>query len=135
MEVVIRGGTPDDVNFVKATWAKSLYNGSSYYSPMDSKTFLMEQTRVIQNILLKASISLRVACLPDDPSIVLGYAVLNWENSRPILNYIYVKGSFRQQGIANKLLEGADIEYYTARTDKGDALFKKKNYKFNSFLT
>ncbi len=134
MEVVIRGGTQDDMSFIYSTWLRGLYHGSNYYSEIDRQAYFKNKSRDIRNTLLKASSSLRIACIADSPEVILGYAVLDWANTTPVLHWVYVKSAFRGKNIAKQLLEGAAIDTVTHITDLGNEIRKKKKLKFNPYL-
>lgn len=133
MEIVIRGGNADDLNFVRSTWLKGLYYGNSYCSEIDQTSFFKGQGQIIADALLNPSNSLRVACLKEDPSVVLGYVLVGW-NAPIAIHWVYVKSAFRKQGIANSLLSDVKADTVTSITDLGNKIRKTKGYKFNPYL-
>ena len=95
----IRLASPDDISFIYSSWLKSYRFGSHVGKQTRSMVFFEEYREIIDTILARSSVI--VACLEDDPHIILGYVV-----SEPgIVHYGFIKESFREMGIFNKLLD------------------------------
>ena len=129
--ITARPAEASDLNFIYATMLNSLYYGCPFYSAIDKKSFFYHYQQVIKQMLLKRSISLIVACLDDEPDIILG-----WVAHEPtIVHFVYVKNAWRKQGIATQLLKGcSQLSFVTHITALGDNIRKEKGLKFDPFL-
>jgi hypothetical protein len=127
--VSIRTARADDVPFLFATWLRGLYYGAPLYDEIPKDTFMSHYHKVLEKLLLSASIS--VACLKDDPDVILGYAVYRGD----ILDFVFVKSAWRGIGLAHMLIPD-DIRYVTHLTRTGLSIMKKHPGKFvyNPFL-
>ncbi len=130
MEVVIRGATKSDMSFIYSTWLRGVYHGCSYYSKMESRAFYSSYTRLIAIVLVPASV--RIACLPTDPDVIIGYAVIGF--TKDVIHWVYVKSAFRKQGVAKELLKDVTFDTVTHITDMSSDIIDKKKFKFNPFL-
>lgn len=64
-------------------------------------------------IMMRAHVS--IACDPDEPSVILGYAVHELpDNSPPVIHYVQVKRDLQRKGVASALLEHAQIRRESA---------------------
>lgn len=122
----IRRSVPADGAFVFATWLKSLYYGNSWFREIEKEHFMTVYRTVISKLVRESVVE--VACLSDDPNVLIGYMV----HSGPTLHYIYVKKAWRQFGVA-KLLVG-DKKFHTTSHLTNLGLKLKKDLAFNPFL-
>lgn len=101
-KVVVRelmGGS--DHAFIYSTWRNALW----YAERRDEKEadhFYKSASEKIAALLKNPDIHVRIACLADDPDMLLGWAVL--QNDR--LEFIYVKIDYRRKGIGHILSKG-----------------------------
>lgn len=123
----IRGPREDDFNFIMATWLKTSYYGHPYFKEVEKKAFFHHYAKFIQSILLAPRTIIKVACLPDDPDIILGYAVY----SDATVHQVYVKAPWRLKGIARSLLAEAQLTTCSHLTKVGNEIRKKKGLDFN----
>lgn len=121
-----RPPVPADEAFVFATWLKSVYYGNSWFKGIEKNHFMTAYRRVIGSLLLQSTTE--VACLSDDPDVVVGYIVY----SSDTLHYVYVKKAWRQLGVARKLANGKQFKRCTHLTETGVKL--KKDLAFEPFL-
>lgn len=140
--VMHRQGQEGDINFIYATWLQALYYGNGWsrnvepvagapvdiYSSMDRDVFFKNYNNIIQKILIKPSVSVNIACLIEDPDVILGYSVTEPE----VLHFVFVKDVWRRMGIARDLIP-ADTKTVTHLTRIGRGL-KPKEWGFNPFL-
>lgn len=96
----IREAQESDFAFIYSTWLKGLRYGNDTYEKIDKKAYFEKYHHIIEKILEHPSTYIMVACLGDDPSTILGYAVRSGEN---IIHYVHVKNAFRRFGIATAL--------------------------------
>ena len=92
-----------DIGMILATWRNHLW----YDEPRDESKadeFFRTATRNIKKVIRHPDTRIKVACLKDDPIIIIGYAVINKKN----LEWAYVKIDYREKGIATMLAKGCD---------------------------
>lgn len=72
-----------------------------------------------------------VACLTEDPDVLLGYAI----SSPEALHYVFVKEAWRRRGIASRLLGPVGAyKHVTHLTEATEELRNKYRMGFNPFL-
>ncbi len=95
----IREAIPSDIPFIYNSWLKSFRFGNLDSRTMRTSVFYENYREVVDNILEQSQVV--VACLPDEPSVILGYMVFH----KSIIHYMFVKESFRRLGIATTLFK------------------------------
>lgn len=123
--IVIRPGVSSDIAFIYATFLQGLYHGSEYFSDVPRDTFFDNYKLVIEALLQRASV--RVACLEEDPDVILGYCVYK-DNA---LHWVYTKKPWRKMGIARALIP-VGIDTVTHLTSVGKSVMPKE-WKYNPF--
>lgn len=125
----------EDKNFIFSTWLNGLFYGHSYFSHMPKDLFMTNYHRVIGDLLENPNVTIRVACLKEDTSVILGYAVSRSAYDTSVLDYMFVKPAWRKIGIAKSLLP-QNLSAVTHLTKPGAALLKTKlpTVVFNPFL-
>lgn len=104
IEVKIRPfDAEQDSGFLYSTMPKGVYFGSSSRQTYYRNDFFIHFQKYMKELLTHAKVS--VACMQDDPRIILGYSVF----ADTILHFVYVKELFRKQGIATLLLKNQPI--------------------------
>jgi hypothetical protein len=93
---VLRPAEEDDLGFVIASWVQS-YRQQALARDAGA-AYPRQQRRIIQHLLEHANVL--VACAPDEPRLILGYAVTGPQ----VVHYVYVKQDFRRIGIARALV-------------------------------
>ena len=126
IDITIREPKVEDISFLLSTFLKGLYYGSRFWALVDQEAFFSNYEPFIKQLLIKSKVS--VACLTEDPDVILGYSIFN----NTTLHFIFVKKSYRKLGIA-RLLFPKDITMVSHITDSGDSIRKKLNLKFNPF--
>lgn len=127
----IRAYQESDKNFILSTFLKGLYYGNKYYGMIDKKSYMDNYKLVANAMLVNPKISIKVACLPEDPSVILGYSILSRDNKAIV--WVFVKTPWRLKGIGKSLLPSS-IEVYTHFSDLGLQLITKfKNVIFDPF--
>lgn len=125
----IRDYTLDDANFILATFLRGLYYGDSWFSAMPKDVFMRHYKPVIEALLKTRTI--KVACLKEDPSVILGYSMLS--NDYQTIDWVFVKSAWRKQGIGRSLLPQYPT-CVTHLTKLGQTLLTKfPNAIFNPF--
>ena len=127
--IAFRSGTLEDASFIFSTWLKGLRFGNDWCSLIDSKVYFSVYHKVIENILSKPNVSVKVACLKEDPGVILGYSV--YSGTR--LDWCHVKKSWRNIGLARDLVP-TNIATVSHLTSVGRSILKKhQSVSFNPF--
>ena len=91
----------------------------------------MENYHKVAEALIKNCL-IKVACLKDDPEVILGYAILS--KVHPAIHFFFVKIAWRGIGIARSLVP-KDTHSATHLTKVGLSIIKKHpGIVFNPFL-
>jgi len=129
----------DDKNFVLATWLRGLYYGESFYSSIPKAIFMENYHSILEGFLDRNADSITIACLKEDPDVILGYSVVRnlkiGEADISVLDWIFVKTAWRGIGIAKMLLPKR-LNACTHMTKLGSSIIKSHNLDiiFNPFL-
>lgn len=102
-DYIIIPGTESARSLVYATWLRSYEASSLAAKNIPRDVFFAEHHKVIDNLMQRGA-AVRVAVLPDEPDVILGWAVIEG----PVVHYVYVKPPFRKHGLATALL--ADVQ-------------------------
>lgn len=128
----VRDATEADKPFILSTFLKGLYYGDSWFSQIDKQAFMSNYKRVGQALVSSPHIVIKVACLKEDPDVILGYSILS--NDYQVIHYVHVKKAWREKGIARSILPRYPSAV-THLTDLGRKLLTKfPNTIFNPFL-
>lgn len=129
--VALREGTPGDTNFILATWLRGLYYGDTWFSEIPKHTFMTKYHQVVEGILASPSTQVRIACLKDDPEVILGYAIFGQQG---VIHWVFVKKAWRGVGIATSLVPLPLVTTVTHLTKTGLGIIKKHpTIHFNPF--
>lgn len=127
----IRPPVKDDISFIMATWLKGLYYGESWFSQIPKDIFMNSYKKIASTILINPNINVRVACLKEDPGVILGYSITTSDDKAVV--WVFVKKPWRENGIAKSLLPTSP-QYVTHLTALGKTLLPKlKTAVFNPF--
>ena len=128
----IRQATLADKAFILSTWIKGAYYGHPWMQSIDSEAYYRFYPPVLERLLQKPSVNVLIACLSDEPDVVLGY--LAYEPACSLGHFAFVKRAWRSKGILRTLLaEAGPITQVSHLTKPGNAIRIKKGYKFNPF--
>lgn len=119
-QINIRPIDSNDIPYVVSTWIHSFQSSATVHKRYgkDIQTYEKEWRPFIEDLL---SISqCNVATAPDDPSTILGYIVFMPLTAE--LHYCYVRHSLQHFGIATQLLEGFNLNEWTATSGTIDSL-------------
>ena len=130
-ELVVRPFKESDLNLILTTWLKGAYYGS-WMRDIDRDVFFKLYPNVVQDILARCRLNVRIACYSDAEDVVAGWVCLEPENG--LLHFAYVKPEARKSGVLNLLLTGVTITTCTHLTKPGKAIMLKKGWKFNPFM-
>ncbi len=125
----VRDVQPEDKNFILATFLRGIYYGDSWFS-LIPKAIFMENYKKVGEALV-ANRTIKVACLKDDPSVIIGYSIMSHDFQT--LDYVYVKSVWRHRGVARALCP-LHPQRVTHLTKLGHSLLVKINNPiFNPF--
>lgn len=94
-----------DMPFVYNSWMNSYRDFARHAFPNEPAYSVYRRTRARLDALIKRGAELKIACDPDNTTIILGYACAEL----PVLHYVYVKEAYRRQGIALTLLNACGL--------------------------
>lgn len=126
--VTVRDKIESDESFILASWLNGLRYGNEWFKLIDSKCYYSSYHQVLDVMLRKPTVTIKIACLLEDPDIILGFSV--YEGDR--LDWVFVKQRWRNIGIAKQLVPDS-ITTVTHLTKPGKAIAKKKGLLFNPF--
>lgn len=127
----IRDKDLSDEAFIIVSFLKALYYGKTWYSKIPKDIFMDNYKHIAKILFDKGTI--KVACLKEDPSIIIGFAILSGNNE--ILHFVYVRKNWRNIGVAKSLIPST-IKAVTHLTPTGESLLPKlTNAVFNPFVS
>lgn len=127
--ITIREYKPEDKSFILATWLRGLFYGGSWFSEIPKNIFMVNYHRFIESILAKPNTIIYVACLKEDPEVILGYSILG---SSKVAHWVFVKAAWRGIGIAKSLVPQT-VDTATHLTKVGLAIAKNNKIVFDPF--
>lgn len=102
--VAIRLKESKDEPFIYNSWLQS---NKSRHPNIPSSDYYSLYKKIIADVLYKSIVV--IACDPQDPEFIYGYAVIRPIDDVKIIHYVYVKKPFRRFGVAKKMLESQEI--------------------------
>lgn len=136
-EVTLRNLSSRDLPFVTNSWLRN-YRKSWHVKGVDNETYYDRHHRILEVILPRASTV--VACHPQDPDVIFGWACAEFINESFVLHFVYVKNNFKTHfrngepegfGIGTKLVEALltneepERVIYTHETKQGKEFLKR----------
>jgi len=98
----VRDSRPTDKSFILATFLRGLYYGDSWFSEIPKDIFMENYKRVVEALLNSPNVSVKVACLREDPDVILGYSILSKDFTT--IHWVYCKSAWRKKGIGRSLV-------------------------------
>lgn len=122
---------PNDRAFILASWLKGMYYGDSWFSFIPKNIFMAAYHNFLERLLDAPGVEIKVACLKEDPQVILGYAVC----ANTVIHWVFVKKAWRGIGVAKMLLPER-VSAVTHLTVVGKRLLQTKlpGAVFNPFL-
>lgn len=118
-------------NLVLVKWMRTLRFGNDFFKLIESSAYFSSYQEYIKKLLQRPQCIVRIACLTEDPDVILGFSV-----SEPdTLHYVWCeKDSRRKFGIARALTQ-FPFSTFTHLTNVGMSIWSKKfpEAKFNPF--
>jgi ribosomal protein S18 acetylase RimI-like enzyme len=110
LPVILRGPTSEDSNFLLNSWLRELeYNRFYPYRFIHTKTFNTQQTAILQTLIANSLVL--IACNQEEFDQIYGYIIFEKLDPETILHFLYVKKTFRNNGIGKRLLEAAAPDF------------------------
>ncbi len=136
LPIRFRLATAEDANFIFNSWLKS-YRHSHFARLIDNTVYYAEHHKIIERLVKECKTI--VACNENDPTQLYGYINGGKIDGFLVINYWYVKHSFRNMGIGRALLNTFDHDpsiaaIYTQRTRIMDRLAPKFNMVFHPYV-
>lgn len=91
-----------DKNFIMATFLRGVYYGDMWYSLIPKNIFMDNYKKIAEDVVDGRKAVIKVACLKEDPSVILGYSILSTDYQAVI--WTFVKTPWRKRGIARSLV-------------------------------
>lgn len=127
---VVRDAKPGDLPFILSTWLKGLRFGCSLFGEIPPKIYFDQYQKIISGLLQHPSIETKVACLPDDEDVILGYSVQSKDGTK--ISWVFVKSAWRGMGIAKALVPPTVVSA-SHYTKTGLSLLRKRGMVFDPF--
>lgn len=125
-----RDGIEADHPFIYSTWLKGLRHANDYFELIDGEIYFKQQHSLVERILADFEVTVRVACLREDPAVILAYAV--YKNDT--LHWVFCKRPWRAIGLAKDLIP-KDIVAVSHFTKLGRSWLRNHtNVKFNPYV-
>jgi len=110
LPMVIRPFRPDDEAFVFSSWLNSHLPNRDIRIP--KAIYYQEQHALIRELM--STDTFLVACAPDDPNLIFGWLAGAELSVGRVLDYIFVKPTYRRFGVARALLDDfGKVEAYS----------------------
>lgn len=130
--VELRDFEEADKNFVYSTYLRGKYYGDfGGVKDIPKDIFMKNEHDVLEHVLERSTTKVTIACLKEDPSVIIGYSVAS--TSHPVLYWVFIKAAFRRIGIA-KLLVPQPIKFTTCLTRLGASIAKQKGVIYDPYL-
>lgn len=128
----IRDYRESDKAFVMATFLRGLYYGDTWFSIIPKRLFMDNYKLIAEKLISSPKVSIKVACLLEDPEVILGYSILSSDYQG--IHWTFVKSAWRLKGIASSISPQFPT-YVTHLSTLGKTLLDKKfkNTVFNPF--
>ena len=101
-EILLRAPCDQDGSFIIDSMVREVRD---HYpnTHMDKSLFYKEYKEIVKTLISKSLIV--IAANPEDPDQIFGYLIFEKIEDIPIIHFLYVKLTFRENGIATQLLK------------------------------
>lgn len=127
--VAFRDKVETDEKFIYSTWLNNLYANTRWRRQI-GKRQVWNYNKIIEFILQKPQVFIRVCCLKDDPDTILGYSVFELAPPDIILHWVFVRADWQRKRIATDLTP-TTVSIITHMTKTGEKILKNKHDKWN----
>jgi hypothetical protein len=130
----IRTMKASDFNFIINSWLKTYkYSGPHVRRMLDSE-YYPAYGPVVETLINRSDVY--IACLREDPDVIVGYLAIENKQSHDIIHFALVKELWQKMGVGKYLLTAANpkgLTYFTHWTSPVLSLVNKYNFIFNPF--
>lgn len=137
-DAAFREAGEGDIGFVVHSWLESMHDGCTWLGKCRFGRYKPAMRRTIHRALARSTVL--VACMPDDPSHLVGFVVAERVGHVAVCHYVYVRQTRRKVGLARELarqaLERLGLERwgeYTCDTRVGVQQANKRGVDFAPF--
>jgi hypothetical protein len=138
---ILRKAAADDFPLFYNSWLKS-YRDAPPAKTIPNKIYYESHHRVIENVFGSPVCKLSVACNPEDPNQIYGYAVGELPTPKTlVIHWVYCKHPFRGNGIARDLVKSFMLYpldemtiFYTHKVKNMDKLVEGRPFVYNPYL-
>ncbi len=127
----IRDAVSNDKNFIMATFLRGVYYGDPYFTAVPKHIFMANYKVLAEKVIDSKAITIKIACLKEDPDTILGYSLLSAD--KQCIIWAFVKTSWRRRGIAKSLLPSNPTAYMHLTPIAKPLLAKLPGIVFNPF--
>lgn len=126
-----RSPQTNDINFIYSSWLKGLRYGNDWFEFISKEAYYTFYHRIIELILQRPTTTITIACLKDDPDVILGYSV----QEGSVLHWVFVKPAWRKIGLATDLVKPFKSVSHITAVAKSILITKFPHIEFNPFIT
>lgn len=119
----------EDMPFLHDSWGSSYFKGTNAHKHLSPEEFHSFHRPLRERFFSKPNTCVIVCTPSDDPWLILGWIAVEKIATGLILQYIYVKGAFKTQGIAEQLIKRAIPTapvFFTHLTERAARIMSKK---------
>lgn len=127
----VRDAKPSDANFILATFLNGVYYGDTYFSEVPKPIFMENYKKIAIKLLTSPTTTIKIACLPEDQDVILGYSILSADYST--IHWCFVKSKWRNKGIGKSLVPSFPTTVTHLSGTGRQLLNKFKDVIFNPF--
>lgn len=135
--LIYRPYLDSDVNFIRSSWANSYYKGVTNHKAVSPEDFHSFHRKLIDRFFSRPSATVIVVHLENEPNIIMGWIAVEIISTHLVIHYIYIKNSFKQEGLIDELIKRVNSKQKpvltTHLTDKAKRIMKKSN-KYRDFI-
>lgn len=137
-DIQIRPYDHTDKDFIYASWLHNYKHSSKFAQRIRNDLYYFWHEKLITAILSRTNTHVSIACLPEDPEVILGYIVTEQYNVlgelRPVIHFCLVKEKWRKMGIAKGLVSFSGVTgdhdtYFTHWTNPMDSIVNRKDIR------
>lgn len=134
--IIFRAHTSEDLAFILDSWGSSYFKGCSVHKRLSPNEFHEFHRPQRMRFFSKPNTTCIVASPSDDPWHIMGWIAVEKIASGLILHYVYVKDAFKNQKIAQQLIQRAlptQPVFYTHITERAAKIMARKGEFFSAF--
>lgn len=133
--VAVRAMNANDHNFILATFLRGFYYGDSWAREINKDVFMSQYHKVVETLIASPNNIVQVACLKEDPEVILGYSILGANTTGVTVHWVFVKSAWRGIGLAKSLIPLERVNTTTHLTKVGLSILRKHpEITYNPFL-